>query len=150
MFAHVLVLPCIPLFRVPITLPHPSSPQQVQYPPPPTHQYRQPWGFQEYRVQNSSTPSILKGFLWLNRFQALKRLMSWEGEWTNCLTALTAPLLPPSSLPKTSKNWPMITSMRVPRRFPFSLRRKHFGVLLENMKGSNVVFDVVGENFSCV
>ena len=43
--APVLVLPCIPLFWVPITLPPPSSPQQVQYPPPPTHQYRQPWGF---------------------------------------------------------------------------------------------------------
>lgn len=25
-----------------------------------THPYRQPWGFQENRVQNSSTPSILK------------------------------------------------------------------------------------------
>ena len=35
-------------------------------------------------------------------------------------------------------------------KISFSLRRKHFGVLLENMKGSNVVFDVVGENFSCV
>ena len=44
---------------------------------------------------------MLQGFLWLNRFQALKRLMTWEGEWINCLTALTAPLLPPSSLPKT-------------------------------------------------
>ena len=119
MLAPVLVLPCIPLFWVPITLPPLSSPQQVQYPPPPTHQYRQPWGFQEYRVQNSSTPSILKGFLWLNRFQALKRLMSWEGKWTNCLTALIAPLLPPYFLPKASKNWPMIISMRVPRRFPF-------------------------------
>ena len=35
-------------------------------------------------------------------------------------------------------------------KISFSLRRKHFGVLLENMKGSNVIFDVVGENFSCI
>ena len=35
-------------------------------------------------------------------------------------------------------------------KISFSLRRKHFGVLLENMKGSDVVFDVDGEKFSCV
>ena len=35
-------------------------------------------------------------------------------------------------------------------KISFSLRRKHFGVLLENMKGSDVVFDVAGEKFSCV
>ncbi|WKA10261.1 hypothetical protein VitviT2T_027841 [Vitis vinifera] len=29
----------------------------------------------------------------------------------------------------------------------FFLRRKHFGVLLENMKCSNVVFDVTGKSF---